>query len=61
MTVYTSNITQICTSQAKNYNGYLAEMVVVVRKGSVEGEPYKARPEHTSAVKLEDGFPFVTL
>jgi hypothetical protein len=49
------------TSQAKNQNGYLTEMVVVVRKGSVEGEPYEARPKHTSPVKLEDGLPFVTL
>ena len=56
------NITQACsTSQAKNHNGYLAEMVVVVRKGSLKGEPYEARPEHASTVKLEDGLPFVTL
>jgi hypothetical protein len=36
-------------------------MVVVVRKGSVEREPYEARAEHTGTVELEDGLPFVAL
>ena len=61
MLVTVSNIKKTSMSQAKNHNGYLVEMVVIVQKGSMEGEPYEARPEHTSAVKLEDGLPFVTL
>lgn len=32
-----------------------------MRKGTVECEPYKARTEHTSSVKLKDRLPFITL